>query len=432
MSADAPKIHDVELEFRTSLAAPPERVFAAITGAEHVERWFCDEAKSDAREGGLLVLKWKRPGSSEHPFAGTWVAFDAPRSCAFAGGQPGHPDGYAGRINWTLEPANGGTRLVTRHSMPPRMEYAPLAALYALAWPRALDRLAAYLAPKPASAPASATTTLRFGHSPDADDAFMFYGFHTGEAVIEGCKVEHVLEDIQSLNRRALDTSDLEITAVSAHAYAYLADRYAVLACGASMGFGYGPVVVAREARPVSWLAGKRVAIPGPMTTAALLLKIECPSCETVDVMFDQIPEAVLKGEVDAGVIIHESQLTYVQEGLAKIVDFGELWEQRDHLPVPLGLDVVRRDLGRARMEAVSRGFRASIDAAFRHEDEAIRYALQFGRGLDVAQGKKFVHMYVNELTLDMGERGRKALETLYGRAVQAGVLKRVPPLEII
>ena len=280
--------------------------------------------------------------------------------------------------------------------------------------------------------PDTAVTTLRFGHSPDADDAFMFYGFHTGESVIEGCKVEHVLEDIQSLNRRALDTADLEITAVSAHAYAYLADRYAVLACGASMGFGYGPVVVAREAHPVEWLAGKRVAIPGPMTTAALLIKIECPQCEVVDVMFDRIPEAVLKGEVDAGVIIHESQLTYVQEGLAKILDFGELWEQRDHLPVPLGLDVVRRDLGMERMKAVSRGFRDSIDAAFRSEDKAIEYALQFGRGLDVAQGKKFVHMYVNELTLDMGARGRQALELLYSRAVQAGLLKSIPKLEII
>ena len=282
------------------------------------------------------------------------------------------------------------------------------------------------------SAPDTATTTLRFGHSPDADDAFMFYGFHTGEAVIDGCRVEHVLEDIQSLNRRALDTADLEITAVSAHAYAFLADRYAVLRCGASMGHGVGPVVVAREAHPIGWLAGKRVAIPGPMTTAALLLRIECPECETVEVMFDRIPEAVLKGEVDAGVIIHESQLTYVQEGLAKIVDFGELWEQRDGLPVPLGLDVVRRDLGRARMEAVSRGFRASIDAAFRNETAAIEYALQFGRGLDVAQGRKFVHMYVNDLTLDMGERGRKALDLLYARAVRAGVLKAPPPLEII
>src|SRR5881396_3012066 len=180
------------------------------------------------------------------------------------------------------------------------------------------------------SAPHTATTTLRFGHSPDADDAFMFYGFHTGEALIEGCRVEHVLEDIQSLNRRALERADLEITAVSAHAYALLAGHYAVLSCGASMGLGYGPVVVARDPHPVAWLEGRRVAIPGPLTTAALLLKIDCPRCEHVEVRFDGIPEAVAKGEVDAGVIIHESQLTYRDDGLVKIVDFGELWEQRD------------------------------------------------------------------------------------------------------
>jgi 1,4-dihydroxy-6-naphthoate synthase len=282
------------------------------------------------------------------------------------------------------------------------------------------------------SAPHTATTTLRFGHSPDADDAFMFYGFHTGEAVIEGCRVEHVLEDIQSLNRRALERADLEITAVSAHAYAYLAERYAVLACGASMGLGYGPVVVAREARPIAWLEGKRVAIPGPLTTAALLLRLECPPCTAVEVMFDRIPESVASGEVDAGVIIHESQLTYREQGLAKVVDFGELWQQRDGLPVPLGLDVVRRDLGAARMQAVSRGFRASIEAAFRHEDEAIRYALQFGRNVDASRGRTFVHMYVNELTLDMGDRGWRALERLYTRAVEAGALPRAPRLEVI
>ncbi len=282
------------------------------------------------------------------------------------------------------------------------------------------------------STASAAPTTLRFGHSPDADDAFMFYGFHTGKATIAGCTVEHVLEDIQSLNRRALAHADLEITAVSAHAYAFLADRYAVLACGASMGKGYGPVVVAREAHPIEWLAGKRVAIPGPMTTAALLLRIECPKCEPVEVMFDRIPEAVSKGEVDAGVIIHESQLTYREEGLTKILDFGELWQSRDGLPVPLGLDVVRRDLGTERMEAVSKGFRASIEAAFADEDAAIRYALQFGRGLDVEKGRKFVHMYVNDLTLDMGDTGRRALRLLYDRAVAAGALAHVPELEII
>jgi len=278
----------------------------------------------------------------------------------------------------------------------------------------------------------TAMRTLRFGHSPDADDAYMFYGFHEGLAEIPGFQVEHVLEDIQSLNRRALERADLEITAVSAHAYAFLADRYAVLACGASMGMGYGPIVVAKQPTDLAALAGKRVAIPGAMTTAALLLRMECPDCVPVEVMFDRIPEAVAGGEFDAGVIIHESQLTYRDEGLTKVLDFGELWKERDDLPVPLGLDVVRRDLGPDLMRAVSRGFRASIEAAHANEDAAIRYALQFGRGLDVAQGSKFVHMYVNPLTLDMGDVGRRALETLYRRAVDAGAIEKGPALEIV
>jgi 1,4-dihydroxy-6-naphthoate synthase len=278
----------------------------------------------------------------------------------------------------------------------------------------------------------TATRPIRFGHSPDADDAYMFYGFHTGEAVIDGCHVEHVLQDIQTLNVRAIERADLEITACSAHAYAHLADKYAVMACGASFGWGYGPVLVSKTKRTPESLRGKRVAIPGPLTTAALLLKTEVPGVEAVEVMFDRIPEAVLAGEVEAGVIIHESQLTYEAEGLQKVVDFGELWKERDNLPVPLGLDVVRRDLGAELMKSCSVGFRRSIDAAFRHEDEAIRYALQFGRGLDVPQGKKFVHMYVNDLTLDMGERGRAGLALLYERAVKAGAIAKAPDFTVV
>jgi 1,4-dihydroxy-6-naphthoate synthase len=282
------------------------------------------------------------------------------------------------------------------------------------------------------TAPASALRTLRFGHSPDADDAFMFYGFHTGAAAIPGHRVEHVLEDIQSLNRRALESADLEITAVSAHAFARLGHRYAVLRCGASMGQGYGPVVVARERRSLQSLRGRPVAVPGALTTAALLLAIESPECVPVQVRFDEIPAAVRDGAVEAGVIIHESQLTYGAEGLVKVLDFGELWRDRERLPVPLGLDVVRRDLGLETMRAVSDGFHASIRHALDHEDEALRYALQFGRGLDLEQGRRFVRMYVNDLTLDLGELGRRALERLYQLAVAAGAIEAAPALDVI
>ena len=195
---------------------------------------------------------------------------------------------------------------------------------------------------------------------------------------------------------------------------------------------GYGPIVAARAPRSLASLAGARVAIPGPLTTAALLLEIECPGCLPVEMVFDRIPEAVARGDVEAGVIIHESQLTYRDQGLAKVVDFGELWRDRDGLPVPLGLDVVRRDLGPELMREVSRGFRASIQAALDREDDAIRYALQFGRGLDVEKGRRFVHMYVNELTLDMGEIGQRALARLYERAVLAGAIARAPEIEVV
>jgi len=279
---------------------------------------------------------------------------------------------------------------------------------------------------------ATALRALRFGHSPDADDAFMFYGFHAGLAQVAGCRVEHVLQDIQSLNRRAFERGDLEITAVSAHAYAFVADRYAVLSCGASMGMGYGPVLVARAPRTLESLRGARVAIPGALTTAALLLRTECPGCVPVEVMFDRIRRAVVSGQVEAGVIIHEGQLTCRDEGIVKVLDFGEVWQQRDGLPVPLGLDVVHRDLGPELMRAVSAGFRASIEAARANEDRAIRYALQFGRGLDVAQGRTFVNMYVNDLTLDMGGMGRTALETLYARAVEARAIPKAPALDIV
>jgi 1,4-dihydroxy-6-naphthoate synthase len=179
-------------------------------------------------------------------------------------------------------------------------------------------------------------------------------------------------------------------------------------------------------------LRGKSVAVPGPMTTAALLLSIECPEAIPLQVAFDRIPAAIKDGAVEAGVIIHESQLTYAEEGLVKVADFGELWKGRENLPIPLGLDVVRRDLGEQGMRDVSDGFEASIRYALAHEDEALKYALAFGRGLDLDRGRRFVRMYVNDLTLDMGETGRRALERLYELGVKAGAIAQAPSIEVV
>ena len=276
------------------------------------------------------------------------------------------------------------------------------------------------------------SSVLRVGHSPDPDDAFMFYGLASGAVKIRSYGIEHVLEDIESLNRRAAQRG-LEVTAISAHAYPRVADAYHILSTGASMGRGYGPIVVTTRAMTLAHLRGKRVAIPGPWTTAALLLAIYAEGYEPVPVVFDQIPQAVLSGQVDAGVLIHEGQLTYASMGLTKVADFGELWEKETGgLPLPLGLDVVRADLGPELCSEINRGLRASIEYARAHLDDAIAYALKFGRGLDKELGKKFVGMYVSEDTVDMGTQGREALRLLFKRGSERGMLPSVPELVVI
>jgi 1,4-dihydroxy-6-naphthoate synthase len=276
------------------------------------------------------------------------------------------------------------------------------------------------------------TPVLRVGHSPDPDDAFMFYGLAHGHVKIRDYRIEHVLEDIESLNRRAA-ARDLEVTAISAHAYPRVADAYHILSTGASMGRGYGPVLVAAKAMSLADLAGKRVAIPGPMTTAALLTAIYADGYTPVEIMFDDIPRAVLAGEVDAGVVIHEAQLTYAGMGLVKIADYGELWAgETDGLPLPLGLDVVRSDLGPELCREINRGLRESIVYARAHLEDAIDYALTFGRGLDRELGKQFVGMYVSEDTVDMGKPGREALRLLFKRGAEKGVIPAVPDLVVI
>jgi 5,8-dihydroxy-2-naphthoate synthase len=268
---------------------------------------------------------------------------------------------------------------------------------------------------------------IHIAHSPDSDDAFMFYGLASGKVPTNGYELEHVLSDIETLNRAAFE-GRYEITAVSFHAYAHLTGKYILLPHGASMGDRYGPVVVARKDGPSS-LKGVRVAIPGELTTAFLSLRLFDPTVEFLVVPFDQIQEKVHSGAVQAGLLIHEGQLTYAEEGLKKIVDLGEWWADRTGgLPLPLGGNIIRRDLGAAHISTLSRLLHDSIAFGLKHRDEAVQYSMQFGRGLDRARTDKFVGMYVNDLTLDYGERGRQAVKRLLGDAEAAGL---IPPVNL-
>jgi 1,4-dihydroxy-6-naphthoate synthase len=270
---------------------------------------------------------------------------------------------------------------------------------------------------------------IRIAHSPDSDDAFMFYGLASGKVPSMGFELEHVLSDIETLNRAAFE-GRYEITAVSFHAYAHLTDRYILLPHGASMGDRYGPVVVARNDGPTS-LKGVRVAVPGELTTAFLTLRLYDPSVQHVIMPFDQIQEAVHAGEVAAGLLIHEGQVTYEEEGLRKIVDLGEWWADRTGgLPLPLGGNVIKRELGAANIAKLSRLLHDSIAFGLDHRDEAVKHAMQFGRGLDQARTDRFVGMYVNGLTLDYGDRGREAVHRLLGDARAAGLLPKPVTVE--
>jgi 1,4-dihydroxy-6-naphthoate synthase len=264
---------------------------------------------------------------------------------------------------------------------------------------------------------------IRVGHSPDPDDAFMFYGLASGKVKLEGIQIEHMLEDIQSLNERAM-RAELEVTAISAHAFPYVADKYWIMKTGASMGEGYGPVIISRKYRSLEELKGKTVGTPGPLTTATLLFKTFTDGIRNIDMPFDKIMGAVDNGNVDAGLLIHEGQITYQSLGYNKVLDFGEFWEKETNgLPLPLGLDVVRKDLGEALARKLSSGLKESIAYGYSHQDESIPYAMQWGRGIDYKLGEKFVKMYVSELTIDMGERGKKALELLFKMGHERGII---------
>ena len=278
---------------------------------------------------------------------------------------------------------------------------------------------------------------IRVGHSPDADDAFMFYGLARECFPTGAYRFEHELVDIETLNRRAM-AGELELTAVSLHAYAYVADRYVLCNAGASMGEQYGPMLVAREAKPLDAFRQAAIAVPGTLTTAYLALRM-CLGADFQELVvpFDAIPDAVVAGSyegqpLDAGLIIHESQLTYQRQGLHLIVDTGVWWHEQTGLPLPLGANAVRRDLGPEVIADVHRLLLASIRYGLEHRREALEYALGFGRGLDPADADRFVGMYVNQRTLDFGPDGRRAVAELLARGHAAGIIPRLVTPEFV
>jgi 1,4-dihydroxy-6-naphthoate synthase len=272
---------------------------------------------------------------------------------------------------------------------------------------------------------------IRLGHSPDPDDAFMFWALAEGRVDPRGFAFEHVLRDIQTLNEWAL-TGRLEVTAISLHAYPLVQDRYVLLPHGASMGAGYGPVVVAREPQTLDWLRTVEIAVPGSMTTAFLVLRMLLGEFRYRDVPFDRILDEVSEGRAAAGLVIHEGQLTWAAQGLAKCVDLGEWWLLETGLPLPLGVNVARRDVGDERLRVLSRVLLDSIEAGLEHRDEAMRYAIRFGRDLDHDLADRFVGMYVNELTCDYGEEGRQAVRELLRRAEALGAYPEPVRVEFV
>jgi len=275
-------------------------------------------------------------------------------------------------------------------------------------------------------------TLIRVAHSPDSDDAFMFFALAKDLIDTGDLRFEHVLSDIETLNRKAHEGS-YEVTAVSIHAYAHLDERYALLGSGASMGDGYGPVLVARGPVEPADLTSLKVAVPGRLTSASLALKMWNPGLQTVVLPFDDIMPAVSSGEVDAGVVIHEGQLTWREEGFYKIVDLGVWWAgETGGLPLPLGGNVIRRDLGEELCVRVAALLKGSIEYSLAHREEALDYALGYGRGLDRDKADRFVGMYVNELTVDYGERGKKAVRSFLDRAFAELLIPKVPQLDFL
>jgi 5,8-dihydroxy-2-naphthoate synthase len=281
------------------------------------------------------------------------------------------------------------------------------------------------------STTAAATREITIAHSPDSDDAFMFYGLATGKVHVPGLRFSHTLCDIQTLNQKAAEGDGLyDVTAVSFHAYPYIQQHYALMTCGGSVGEGYGPMIVATRAFSHSQIKKVRIAVPGKLTTAYLALQMFSPGVETDVVPFDEIIPSVLQGNYEAGLIIHEGQLTYDRSGLHRVVDLGRWWQQRTGLPLPLGGNAIRRSLGRELTSSVSSALRESIQYALDHREEALAYAMQFARDLDPQMADKFVGMYVNERTLDYGSDGREAIMRLLDMGYRAGIISIEPQVE--
>jgi len=270
---------------------------------------------------------------------------------------------------------------------------------------------------------------ITLGHSPDPDDAFMFYALAADKIDTQGLTFTHVIEDIETLNRRAMN-AELDVTAVSIHAYAYVLDQYALLTSGASMGDDYGPLVISREPMKLDQLSSATIAVPGLMTTAYLTLRLCVGEVKTVVVPFDQIMDAVEHGDVDAGLLIHEGQLTYAARGFNKVIDLGEWWMAQTGLPLPLGGNAIRKSLGPELIAKVSKLLRASIEYGLENREVAVRHSMKYGRGMEESLTDKFVGMYVNDYTIDYGERGREAVKLMLGRAHDAGIIPRPVRLE--
>ncbi|MFL5481603.1 MAG: menaquinone biosynthesis family protein [Gemmatimonadaceae bacterium] len=274
-------------------------------------------------------------------------------------------------------------------------------------------------------------TTIHLAHSPDSDDAFMFYALADGQIDTEGVSYVHELQDIETLNGRAL-RGELDVTAVSIHAYAYLSDRYALLPHGASMGDGYGPMLVATTPMTREQVIGRRVAVPGLMTSAYLALRLYQPDFVPVVTPFNEIDKAVQRGDVDAGLLIHEGQLTYKDEGLHLIADMGAWWKKKTGLPLPLGGNVIRKDMPRDLQRKVSRHLRDSIAFGLQHRKDALDHAMRFARGLNRSKADEFVGMYVNDWTLDYGVQGRQAIKLFLDEGVKSGVITRPVTVEFV